>query len=48
MAKLTRKFYARATLQVARELIGMHLVHADGKTRRVGRIVETEAYRGPA
>jgi DNA-3-methyladenine glycosylase len=48
MGKLTRKFYARATLQVARELIGMHLVHADGKTRRVGRIVETEAYRGPA
>src|ERR1051325_7786479 len=25
----------------------MHLVHADGGTRRVGKIVETEAYLGP-
>ncbi len=25
----------------------MHLVHADGGTLRAGRIVETEAYRGP-
>jgi DNA-3-methyladenine glycosylase len=25
----------------------MHLVHADGVTLRAGRIVETEAYRGP-
>jgi DNA-3-methyladenine glycosylase len=34
-------------LTVARELIGMHLVHADSGVRRVGRIVETEAYMGP-
>jgi DNA-3-methyladenine glycosylase len=46
-ARLTREFYARGTLQVARELIGMHLVHDDGRLQRVGRIVETEAYRGP-
>lgn len=26
----------------------MHLVHDDGHTVRVGRIVETEAYQGPA
>jgi DNA-3-methyladenine glycosylase len=45
--KITRDFYARKTLTVARELIGMHLVHADGGARRVGRIVETEAYQGP-
>lgn len=45
--KITRDFYARDTLTVARELIGMHLVHAQGGTRRAGRIVETEAYQGP-
>ena len=45
--KITRDFYARDTLTVARELIGMHLVHARGDTLRAGRIVETEAYRGP-
>jgi DNA-3-methyladenine glycosylase len=45
--RLRRSFYARATLQVARDLIGMHLVHRLGKKRRVVRIVETEAYQGP-
>ncbi|MGH8202201.1 MAG: DNA-3-methyladenine glycosylase [Steroidobacteraceae bacterium] len=45
--KITRAFYARDTLTVARELIGMHLVHADGGSIRAGRIVETEAYQGP-
>jgi DNA-3-methyladenine glycosylase len=45
--KITRDFYAKDTLTVARELIGMHLVHAHGDTLRAGRIVETEAYQGP-
>ncbi|HEY3785861.1 MAG TPA: DNA-3-methyladenine glycosylase [Steroidobacteraceae bacterium] len=46
--KLPRSFYAREdTLAIARDLIGMHLVHRDSRARKVGRIVETEAYMGP-
>ena len=45
--KLPRDFYAPGTLSIARDLIGMHLVHDDGGTVRVGRIIETEAYMGP-
>jgi DNA-3-methyladenine glycosylase len=46
--KIPRSFYPREdTLLVARELIGLHLVHDDGVTKRIGRIVETEAYLGP-
>ena len=46
--KLDRDFFARDTVQVARDLLGTHLVRVGpGKRRRVGRIVETEAYRGP-
>jgi DNA-3-methyladenine glycosylase len=46
-AKLPRSFYHRDTLQVARELLGMHVVRLDDGVKRVGRIVETEAYQGP-
>ena len=46
--KLPRTFYAREDAPlVARELIGMHLVHEDADGKSVGRIVETEAYMGP-
>ncbi|MBX4267871.1 DNA-3-methyladenine glycosylase [Clostridium estertheticum] len=44
--KLTREFYARETLQVARELLGKTLVHEINGVKLMGKIVETEAYIG--
>jgi DNA-3-methyladenine glycosylase len=45
--RLTKPFYARDALAVARDLIGCLFVH-ETESARVGvRLVETEAYRGP-
>ncbi len=47
MRKLPRTFYDQDTIVVARELLGKHLVHVSEGVKRVGRIVEDEAYLGP-
>ena len=46
MAILTRKFYARNTLKVARALLGAKLVRRINGNELSGMIVETEAYCG--
>ena len=44
--RLTREFYAKETLQVAKELLGKTLVHEVNGVKLRGKIVETEAYIG--
>src|SRR5438034_8247065 len=47
MQKLPREFYDRDTIIVAKELLGKFLVHESERVKRVGKIVEVEAYLGP-
>jgi DNA-3-methyladenine glycosylase len=47
MPKLPRAFYDRNTIVVAKELLGKHLVHLSRNVKRIGKIVEVEAYLGP-
>jgi len=44
---LPRAFYQQDTITVSKDLLGKILVHDSSQGKTAGRIVETEAYRGP-
>jgi DNA-3-methyladenine glycosylase len=44
---LQRTFYQRDVITVSKNLLGKILVHESAQGKTAGRIVETEAYRGP-
>lgn len=45
--KLTRDFYQRSAVEVAKDLLGLILVHETKEGITKGKIVEVEAYMGP-
>ncbi len=45
--RISRSFFHRPTLTVAKELLGQILIRKIGKRKWRGKIVETEAYCGP-
>ena len=45
--RLSRSFYTRPTLLVAKDLLGKFLIKKDGQKKLIGKIVEVEAYKGP-
>jgi DNA-3-methyladenine glycosylase len=47
-ARFSHEFFTRQTLAVCRSLIGAFLVHRSSEGLCAGRIVEAEAYLGPA
>lgn len=47
MKKLSREFYNRTSIEVAKDLLGKQLLHIVEGVEIVGKIVETEAYMGP-
>jgi len=47
MQKLPRSFYDRDTIAVAKALLGKFFIHVSNGIKRVGKIVEVEAYLGP-
>jgi DNA-3-methyladenine glycosylase len=46
MEPVSRSFYSKGTVTVARNLLGKYLVRMRGGDSLIGRIVEVEAYRG--
>lgn len=46
LKKLPRSFYLGSTLQIAKALLGKHIVRNYRGNKLVGKIVEVEAYRG--
>jgi len=45
--RISREFYMKPTLTMAKDLLGKYLVRKIGNKELAGKIVETEAYIGP-